>query len=116
MVAFGVIRLRPDRGHLVLSRGTIMRARGRTGGNGLVSRLMTKSVIRKAITHLAGFNTFISLNNISNLIRVSRVTRRRIGGPKSILTVKRSIGIGVLSVSGRGNHMSLDVGSALTNP
>lgn len=74
------------------------------------------AMIAKGITHVASFNTFMRLTpKISTLLRMSRVSETRIRGPSSILTVKRRVATGVISLGRTRGGVDLDVGTLRTS-
>ncbi len=63
---------------------------------------------------VAACNTFTHVvPNISNLVRVSRVTGGHVGGPRSRLAMNRRIRTGVATISTSGGHVDLSVHTLL---
>lgn len=73
-VRFMVDRFGPEEGHIVNSEERLLMTRHTRGRGRLFTGLGINSAMRKAIGGMASFKTFISLNNISKLLRVSRVS------------------------------------------
>lgn len=71
---FGIVGLSRGHGGIIIDHHTIVRTRGSTRHRRLLGGLRRNVRVRNVIGGLASCNTFISLNNVSNLLRVASVT------------------------------------------
>lgn len=105
----GFLRISRRHGHLILDRHQTLMRHG-------VGNLRINRIILNTIHNLGPCNTFVSVNNIDNLLRVSRVSRSRVSAPRDILGIGSRVGIVVVSLSTRHNQVSLSAGRLRPRP
>lgn len=109
-VRMRIVSISRTGGHLILSTHRLLgRGRGTTHST-RVTDVGIKAILGKAMRALRGCKTFMGLRGkLSNLIRISRVSRGHMGVPSSILAINSRIRIGIVNVGSNG--VDLDVGT-----